>query len=308
MTSNLRYALLALLVLIAGAGLHVVPAESAKLKPDLSLINSGLIGNRSRYAFAGATANIRVFDIVKNTGKAIAGRSKIELALYHGRHRLEAITRTVGVLDPGEVSKANVTVSIDIPSDAKLGEYEVQVCVDARDQVNELDEFDNCDDHIGQFYIARKEWSGSFSGSYDRRGLPVEEWSTTDAHFKFQEYTNPGKFQYEITYATLVFKTSGSDGACTWTGSGIETNPVGQLDLRYHEGTYEARVKNAPGFSYPIILEGEEGCSDAHDVHGPYAGADALVFLNKPLPFGVDELGGVFSAPGTATHYIWNLR
>ncbi|MFN8161736.1 MAG: CARDB domain-containing protein [Solirubrobacterales bacterium] len=292
------------LLCTAPAALLLAPATSAKPKPrpDLVLLNSDLAGSK-HFAFAGETASIVVRDLVKNTGRAVAGKSKIELTLSHGPEKFSGITRTVGKLSPGEKSKGTSTADIHIPSNAKLGAYEVHLCVDAREDVKEDDEVNNCD-HRGQFYIGQRKWSGSFSGSDDDNATA---WSTKDAVFKFERYVAPGEFFYEITAATVNFTTSGLDSnSCNNTGSGIETKPVGQLYLRYQDHDYSAGVGNKPAFSYPIFFNCGGGTLMTQ---GPKAGEDPLEFVNKPLGFGVDTLTGVYTSRGLHPRdYIWKLH
>src|SRR4029079_6252487 len=89
-------------MLIAALTLILVPGAGAnKKKADLVLLDANLTGSK-HYAFAGEQAEVRTLDFVKNTGKAAADPSKIELTIYHGKSKFSGITRKVGRLKPGE--------------------------------------------------------------------------------------------------------------------------------------------------------------------------------------------------------------
>lgn len=285
-----------------------VPAASAKPKPkpDLVVTHAKVFG--ANYAFAGTTANIDVKDTVENEGPGTAGPSVNELTLSHGEEHLEDLTRKVPKLKKDERSSGRETAQITIPADAKLGEYTAILCADARGDVKEKNELDNCEE-AGKFYIAKKEWAGSFSGAFDDGSGPAESWGVTDARFSFGTYQSPGDFIYNV-HGTVVYEIASTGGSCVYSGSGVDGSPLGFVRLNYAAAQYTGLVRSNQDFSYPVFVD----CGDGPvlDQTGPLTAGVLEISAasgGRALPFGTDALSGSqVGVQEPKANFTWSLK
>ena len=295
--------------LIAIALLVLAPAASAKPKPkpkaDLVVTHAKVFG--TNYAFAGTTANIDLKDTVENEGAGTAGPSVNELTLRHADETFKDLTRKVPKLKKDERSSGRETVEITIPADAKLGEYTAILCADARDDVEEKHEL-NCK-VAGEFYIAKKKWTGTFAGGFDDKSGPAESWGATDANFAFQSYQGDGVFIYGVQ-ATVVYEIASTGGSCIYSGSGVDGGPIGFLRLDYRPAYYSALVRHHEEFSYPIF----EDCGDGPHLYSDGPLTAAVLEISKPgggqpLPFGTTTLtGSQVAILEPNANFTWNLK
>jgi len=305
----------AMSVLIAVALLVLVPAAGAKPKPKPKpnlVPHAKLIG--TDYGFAGATVEVRVKETIENEGPGAAGPSVNELTLRHGsgESSLKDLTRNVPKLKKDARSSEVGTAKIAIPGDAKLGDYTAFLCADARNEVKEKNELDNCEE-AGKFYIAKKQWTGTFAGGFDdsRTGV-AETWGATDATFSFQKYMGSGILLYGVQ-ATVIYEAGNQAGAssCAYSGTGVDGGVIGFLRIDYGKGEYTASVRSeAPPYTYPIFADCGDGPQFDHS--GPDTAAVLEISTltgGQKLPFGTDALSGSLpSAVEPDAHFTWDLK
>ncbi len=210
-------------------------------------------------------------------------------------------------LEAGKDSAGVGKAEIGIPTGADLGVYQATLCADARNEVGEDKEGNNCED-AGKFYVVRKQWAGSFGGlatPFSLSGI-TESWNAADARFELDPnaVSNDGLFVYKLKQATITYEDSGSFGGCTYAGSGVEGSPSGILRLQYADEKYMGQANNRSGFSYPVLVT----CPGGGTYVG-YPGPAVIPPFTAPvqnLPFGTTKLGGTYSGP--AATWGWSLR
>jgi hypothetical protein len=253
-------------------------------------------------------------DRTKNQGSRQARRTHTDFYLVHGDNRWLITDRFVPALGPGE-SHFERTTS-EHPIDAPLGAYQIEVCVDAKNQVRESDEKNNCAilPRPSQFYVVAQTWSGSLSGVKTFSGQSMETWRSTNASFAFDLIQGNGLFNYVFS-GTVKWTDSGADdGGCIWSGTGTRTysndDSLGVLTVDYRDGSFSSNdfTDWTPPF-YTIDIACPLGGHSTTDGPGRPA-----TFWNPspdgtpvPMPFGSSSLPGSPAQMANVT-WTWNLQ
>ncbi|MDO9455973.1 CARDB domain-containing protein [Nocardioides sp.] len=139
MSSSRR--LLGFLTLVACLGglLTVAPTGAAArpARPDLLVASSTFAPGTVR---AGSATSVGY--VVRNAGRARAGRSAVQVDLVVGSRAVRLATSTLSALAPRATRRG--AVSARVPPATATGTYPVRVCADVRRQVKESSEGNNC--------------------------------------------------------------------------------------------------------------------------------------------------------------------
>jgi hypothetical protein len=293
--------LVALLLLPACAD----AAKGKKQKPDLVPTGARLVG--PSFGLIGERPTSEVEDSTENKGEKRAGPSLTRITLRHGSIRHDVGDRAVpGIRAGGRDGGRSAITDIDI---LDPGEYKVIVCVDAKKDVDESNEKNNCGRVDADFYVSRESWTGSLSGVFPQSGDVLEGWSSTDAGLVFDQYLGGGTFTYNFQ-GTVTWRTGGTDaGGCSWSGGGSHTfapsSENGGLTLDLAAGQYRAGISAPPSFTYDVTVACPSGT-------GQQKGPVSPIFFStaggtKAFPFGTSSITGNASEPLTGTNYVWNL-
>lgn len=274
-------------------------------KPDLVVTPGNLSG--TPYGFVGAIDN-EWTGKTKNKGRKQAGRSTTRVYLQHTGRRVNFVRVGVPKLEVGEDFKD--TARAVAPNGIKTGEYALQVCADATDEVRESNESNNCR-LVGspkQFFISFRSWTGSLRGKGELPGggTAVEDWSSANVAWTFAGYQDPGLFVYNPTGTVTSIDSGVTTGNCTVIGNGSSPISSGALILDYPSASYTASANVNPG-SYKY----EQFCGGAPDSYpGPQFSLALATFLQfgsvQPLPFGATTLSGAFTDE-TNTNNTWDF-
>lgn len=264
---------LALVALAATAG----PAEAKPNKqkpklPDLVVEDPTLMGQP--FGFVDSFPKLTWKDTTRNDGKAPAKASLTQVTLKGVSEDFDGPARNVDKLGVGEKSRKTSTGPV---LDAGIGAYAVQVCADAKEDVKEKNEKNNCrlllnGPELVKYYLARKTWSGFLNGSNTIGGGSAQEyWESKDATLTFREFRASGDFVYGFS-GTVTWRESGTDGGgCTWSGEGTRTfthtqTELGELVLNVDTGIYEGSY-GIDSLFFPIHAQCGE--SSGFDSMGP---------------------------------------
>lgn len=291
-----------------------LPVKGRKL-PDLQPTAGGLdgdpwvlIGDRWRGKWRGT---------VRNNNATAAGPTLT--AVYLAPSRLRSSEQRRAKILAGATPKLNAKKServtalpVGLPNDLKPGEYRLIVCADARNAVKESNENNNCllaGKRGTVLYVAFGRWSGSIRGFSPliAGGSTREDWSSSDAAFRFIDYVNPGYFSYVYTGPVTYSYTGTSEGNCTVSGRGSVSDVGGALGIDYSAETYSATGSTSED-EFDFLMD----CGTGPE---PRRGPEHFVFLStggeegrsQDLPFQADQLNGSIDEPD-GTYIQWNLK
>lgn len=195
------------------------------------------------------------------------------------------------------------------PITLPLGAYEVQICADPK--VPQRETAASCFLCDKCFFVIKRSWITSTSSSYPLFGPGIgtaaETSQSKGATFNFVPPVpgqEPGVFFYKMA-GSVAYTASGSFGGCTYSGSGVDANPLGTLSMDYANEQYSLQGASG-GFTYPII-DNCGGTVQPDDVPGP-----RNPFLDsggeQTLPFGRETVVGTFSNFADGATFNWNLH
>lgn len=307
-------ATVAFMLVFAGFAPLALARAGDRPQPDLVITNARAGG--SQYAFKGVDATLNVHYATKNKGRARAGQSRSVTVLvpeFAGRHprKHELRAHRVPALRPGDSDGGGGTIDFST-GDLPLGAYDIQVCADYFDKVNEEHEGNNCTSTDREFYVVKEDWEGSVSGDGVVAGAPHgEKWHSGQADLVFGKYLGGGAFRYDFSGVIQWTDNGTNSGGCTYTGSGTkrvnESNSGPGITLDYGKANYRGTEALDSRF-YTIFVSGFSYCTK--NLQGPVA----VDFMQipaqpvRPLRFDQNELTGTFSEPGVeGTTWNWDF-
>lgn len=294
------------IIVMLGVGLLADPAGAAARPrprpplPDLAISEV----KHSRYAFVGESASAITFcDRTKNIGRAATPRRIHNTMALRGP---DGVLHVVAQRDAPKLPKpnkprrgprrvfshrgcANGEGVLNLPP----GAYGVVVCADRR--LTEVTKANNCVEGAKSFFVAKRTWSGTASGTgafIIELQPEAESWLATSLVYTFDPaaYRN-GFFTYRLTAGNVSWKTAASANGCVKSGAAVDGSPTGMLTINYLDDTYLAFGVKNPGFTYTI--------TNSCDPTGPANGPNHPVFLDsglgappRPLPFGTVQIAG----------------
>ncbi len=203
---------------------------------------------------------------------------------------------------------------------APLGAFTVEVCVDAKNQVRESNEANNCTTlpTPRSFFVAAETWFGAISGTTPSSpgGTDHESWISNDASLDFDQYDGGGRFSYLFNGTVTWIDDGTSSGTdCTVSGGGSKTYhddaSIGGLTVDYLHGVYltGGLTEQVDGRFYKITTScplGGGGTSMGpleQDFWDPSPND-----LPIHLPFGATELPGSPSETVDEATWTWDLK
>jgi CARDB len=300
------------------AALLVVPAataHAAKKKPDLVVAAGKVEGDE--YAFIGERFNVTATWATKNKGSGRAGRSLTRATFYHqpGGHIYRLGAQAVGRLGSDGVDEIDDERPLN-PNRLPAGGYAIRICADAKEDVNESNEGNNCgrvQAKFSDFYSTYREWEGTVSGIGWGLGGPTfsgmtESWTSrgtgADVAYTFTRYRSSGKFVWGMAGGAIKWTHQGSlgPGCSNVNGSGtFVLDPGSRVAANYGRESYSAQAVAISGAQYPITSDcGFGGTGPVHPT--------ALSTGMQRLPFDTGSLAGVAASevdPGV--NYSWDL-
>jgi hypothetical protein len=285
-------------------------ASKHKGKPDL-VVESGRVGGKP-FVFWGDRDVGPIVDTIENRGSGRAGPSLTRVYLEHGKSRYLLADRAVPGLRPGEHDRGEDSLSPKFHRPPPGG-YEVVICADAKDQVDEPEEQNNCKPVLKHFYVAVRSWRGSLSGTATPVPSWNERWQSSSSSFDYETYTGDGKFLYLFS-GTVTWSDHAVDNeGCTWTGAGEESfqhdQELGGLTIDYLNENFDSGGLLLPtGDHYDVTAT----CPDGHNPptqSGPLEHTFWLPSTGAPvgMPFGSKALPGS-PAPVFGTTYVWSFQ
>ncbi len=224
--------------------------SAGKLSGDPFVFYGG--AHQPKFAFTAVTAN---------HGSVRAGPTETTVYLTHGGKRWRLADRAVPALAPGgkDRGRAKPIREPRLP----LGSYAVVLCANARKQVAEGNEANNCRKLPDPFYVISTGWNGSISGTstlgplIDSGPIPgdhsLEKWQATDLDFFFNEYKGDGVFDYELILGTVDYQDGGIDAAgCRYSGGGTNRAAGGSFTADYSGDTYTGIVGMAEFYEIQV--------------------------------------------------------
>ncbi len=307
----------AAIVLAVAAPAQASPTDRAQPRaprPDLVPTAGRLTGDP--YMFLGNRYPGSWRGTIKNKGTASAGSTLTVVYLAPGRLSANVRARdtladdVTGRIDAGKNERVNAG-ALPPEADLKPGAYSVYVCADAKKQVEERNEDNNCR-FVGErgkrFYVAFERWTGSLRGAGPMiwGGGAREDWSSSNVAFTFRGYTDPGYFGYGYGGPVTYVASGTTAGGCTVSGGGTVFAGTGSLSLDYEGETYSA-LGFGTGSDYDYLL-------DCGGTVSPYPGAENYVFIStdpvpgvpQPLPFGARSVSNGFTDE-FGVNYTWDL-
>lgn len=306
---------------LVGAAIALITAGTAQASqsperplPDLVPTAGRLTGDP--YMFLGKPYPGSWVGKVRNKGKASAGPTLTVVYIAPGRLQANVRARdaladaATGRLGDGDEERTNAG-ALPPEADLKPGGYSVYVCADAKKQVPERNEDNNCrfvGDRGQRFYVAFERWTGSLRGAGPMiwGGGAREDWSSSSVALTFRGYTEPGYFGYGYSGPVIYVASGTTSGGCTVSGGGTVFAGTGSLSIDYQEETYTA-LGFGTGNDYSYLL-------DCGGTVSPYPGAENYIFLStdpvpgipQPLPFGTRTLSNAFTDE-FGVNYTWDL-
>jgi hypothetical protein len=302
------------LAILFGVAFGASPAlarGTSKKLPDLVPTHAGIRGND--YAFVGKSF-VTTVDRTKNEGKGdVSRRTHTDFFLVHGDKKYLLTDRFVPALKTREshFASARTAHAVNLP----IGAYTVEVCVDAKNQVHESNEHNNCRTLPvpAHFFVIPETWFGSISGIKTGAGDTAERWQSSDAAFDVDIKRGQGIFDY-IFSGTVKWTESGSlGGGCVLSGTGTRSytndDSLGVLTIDYLHENYNATDFTDHGSQFfTITITCPHGVSTADGPSRP------ITFFNPtpdatpiPLPFGSTTLTGSPSQMANVT-WTWDLK
>ncbi|MGZ8665493.1 MAG: CARDB domain-containing protein [Solirubrobacterales bacterium] len=293
----------------------VVPSAvgGAPQRPNLDVVQAEARG--PQFAFKGANAKFSFEDVTKNKGAAAARGSVTIYVLVaefaRGRRAFQVGSRNISRLDPGESDRGAKSERVDTGG-LPLGAYELQICADGKHRVRESNE-QNCANTGREFYVIKKDWSGSVSGVGGCcSAAKVERWNSASAHLTFGKYLGDGVFRYDFN-GVMQWTVSGTSiSGCTLSGSGTkavdESNSGPGIRLAYGKAAYLGTESlNQPFFQIYWTGTGPFGPCGPHSEDGP-KNRDFLQIPRRSLVFDQNRLKGSFGeSGGEAVSWRWDF-
>jgi hypothetical protein len=304
---------LAIAAALAAVGLAPPPVGGAARKPNLDVVHAEARG--PRFAFQGANAKFTFEDVTKNKGAAAARRSVTIYILVaefaRGRRAFRVSSRNVPRLDPGEADRGARSETVDT-GNLPLGAYELQLCADGTRRVSESNE-QNCANTGREFYVIKRDWSGSLSGVGGCcSAANVERWRSVSAHLRFGKYLGDGVFRYDFD-GVIEWTVSGTSiSGCTLSGSGtkaVDASSSGPgIRLAYGKAKYLGTESlNQPFFQIYWTGTGPFGPCGPHSEDGP-KNRDFLQIPRRSLLFDQNRLQGSLGESGAeAVSWKWDF-
>jgi hypothetical protein len=293
----------AMLAALASPALARHASKHPKL-PDL--VPKTVRVNGKPYAFLGKTEATAI-DTTKNVGAVRARRTHTYVVLVHDGRRWLLTDRLVPALGPGESHRGEG--SSPHPVGAPIGAYTLEICGDAKNQVRESNEDNNCAPirRPSHFFVAAQTWFGSLSGTKVSAGSQLETWRSTNARLDF-DGAGGGVFEY-LFKGSVTWIDSGAVDKCVQDGKGTKTydhdDSIGSLTVDYLNGTYSGNLnENVDGPFYEIqdSCGGQLPGPQQPDFWNPFPDGSPVA-----LPFGSRTLPGSPTRFGDTT-WVWDLK
>jgi hypothetical protein len=307
---------LGITAIVAFVGALIAPsAHAGKGKPDLVISAARATGKQ--YAFKGDRFNLRVTAWTRNVktrhDRRHAGPTLTQIYLEHGGDHYELDKNAVPGLKPGAEDQAEVRVVTR--NQYKAGEYRIVICADAKDQVRESNEGNNCRRvrsfrHVYSSYYGYLGTAGGTGPGPTFNNNTSESWRHSQRlAFVWSGQYIAGAFRYEPEGGTVRYTTQGTNNNCHFTGSRtLQLAARSTITVDWHKEAYVAAV--APAGHYRITND----CDPGNRISGPLTNVvfQTGLLAPKQLPFGSRSLAGaeqdpLLSLPGLPVNYNWNL-
>jgi hypothetical protein len=275
--------------------------------PDL-VISDGTLGGPP-FIFWGERrlGSVTIRDTTENRGSGRASPSLTKVYLRHGTGWWLLADRAVGALPPGSESAGEDDV---VPGNHHFppGVYSIVICADAKRQVAERNEHNNCRRVREQFYVAVRSWAGSLSGTALPQPAWTERW-TGAGSFDYDLYAGAGRFLYLFSGTVQWFDSFTDSQGCRWGGSGEESfahdDQLGGLTIDYRHDLYESQGLLLPSSESYVVADSCGSASTSGPLEHTFwmpslEGTVALAFGSTTLP---GSPNSVFD-----TTYVWRLR
>jgi hypothetical protein len=298
----------AALIALAAVLFAAAPALARKPAPHLVIASEELKGNP--YAFWKEKQLVLVDDTTKNVGSARAGPSVTRVYLVREGNKLLLAQRAVPALPPGRHDTGTDTSPLMLPIAFPIGSYALEICADAKHQVNRRGTH-SCKAMLPRnFFVIPRAWTGSLGGKEIER--LTDEWSSPNARLTFDQYEGAGVVSYLFSGA-VTWSDNGEDaGGCKITGSGTRTYAndasIGALSVDYLRETYSGNLQDTTGPPYQVTFSGCE--SPPPPQPGAYEPAFWLPLgtgTSVGLPWGSTSLPGSPRQVNGGT-WTWNLQ
>jgi hypothetical protein len=297
-------------------------AKSRGRGPDLVIAGGKLSGDPFVFYGGSHQPSFSFTAITANHGTERAGPTRTTVYLTHGGKRWRLADRDVPPLAPGGRDRGPAK-AIHEPR-LPLGGYAVMLCADARQQVAEGSEANNCRQLPDPFYVVTTGWDGSAGGTaaigplINSGKIPgdhsLEKWQSTDLDFFFNEYKGDGRFEYEFIRGTFDYQDGGTDaGGCRYSAGAGAKATGGYFVADYSSETYlsivgmsrfyEIRTSCPPDFSEEFTLEGPH---ESEALSTPILRPQRTD--NQTLPFGVFKVAGSNEDTELAATWNWSLN
>jgi hypothetical protein len=301
---------------VAVVAFVLMAAPAAARKPDLVVKSAAMSDPEGAYVFHGSNPQVAFRARTANVGHAVARSSSTAFLL--SPHRADPWTDAIvagfadvprlrpGTADVGRYH-GRLNASSSIPG---YGRYYVIACADGETRVAESDETNNCRYTGRTLDVIAHGFKGTVSGNSPMGyGSGVKESWGGDLTFDFvPKLSSPGYYRYQ-PQGTLTYKVSGTDGVCTYRGSG--THDVGTQDsltLSYSAEIYGGNGGNfAPFFTYTQTCPNPYGGTYTTHVQ---EGTEAAWWVtgNESLFFDVRPFKLLDSYDSQGVHWTWNLN
>jgi hypothetical protein len=308
--------------ILSAAGLLVSPnAIAARARPDLIVDVGRLSIGEKRWTARGLPKAVVWRHKTKNVGAAPSRRSLTELRFETpgGYYMLDS-DRVPYLESDGNFVDERRRYQDDF-TNIDYGSYPATICADAKEDVNERREGNNCKD-LGLYYVVPWELTGVVSGVVTIHPQPditnSLEWRG-DVDFDLRQGApdgNVGLFEYRYLSGDMVFTYTTVAGECTGTGTGrytpTEADGV-KLNFGQPNGSYSAFTPIDPNFNFPVTIT----CPDVPPATAPFyphlltSGSWMITgFTPRRFPDpGLKRVRGTYTlAPPFPVQFSWNLK
>jgi CARDB len=304
--------LIGLLIGALALSAFTAPAGAKAHHPKPNLIIPATRTSGPDHGFEGDMVTFTFRDHTKNEGQAKARHSITDLELVAKHAGANAISVPVGShsvpkLGPGDTARGGGSGTVDTHG-LPLGEYELVICADDKNLINESRELDNCTETGDEFYLGKELWSGSLDGAGQLGGIPKgEKWNSGDSELVFDDYLGSGVFDYHYE-GTVAWTDSGiNPSGCEYSGGGSmafdTTNSTSDIKLDYRRAKYKGKAEANDTF-YTITIAEFNFCGGTID--GPVYPDFLNIEKAKPLEFDQRSLKGKSLEPDVTWHWTFD--
>jgi hypothetical protein len=296
---------------VAAAALAVMAAPALARKPDLVVTSASMGDPEAAYVFKGTEEQVSFKAHTKNTGHARAGRSTTRLFFAERKGAGGgSLGPKVSVprLKPGEGDTGRASASGFLTA-LPYGRYYAIACADSGHDVAESNEDNNCHYTGRTVDVIADRFTGTVAGNVPiGYGPNVKESWSGDLRFTLVPARSGAGYYVYKAHGELTFKVSGSDGYCTYAGTGThDVDPSDALYLEYSAEAYSGSGGNfAPFFYYTQTCPNPYGGTYTTKFH---EGTEAAWWVtgNEELYLDVQPFKLLDSYDYQGVHWNWNL-